>query len=141
MPSIRFLISNEKQLFIAKYYGLFSVTELMNLTQKVWQHPDYNEYHDYILDITEANFRITSQDILNLVKFFNLEMKAIKGKGTVVVIKPIYTAAISILSKKATDYKGNICYSNVEGACFAMNIPVDHFLQLENVDLCTCISI
>jgi hypothetical protein len=141
MPSIRFLISNEKQLFIAKYIGLFSVTELMELTQMIWNDSDYDEHHDYILDITEAHFKITSQDILNLVKFFNLEMKAIQGKGAVVVVQPIYTAAISILSKKATDYTGNICYSNIEGACLAMNTPVEYFQQLVHLEKCKMIEL
>jgi hypothetical protein len=141
MPSIRYLISNEKQLFIAKYIGLFSVTELMELTQMIWNDPEYDVHHDYILDITGANFKITSQDILNLVRFFNLEMKASKGKGTVVVIQPIFTAVISILSKKATDYTGNICYSNIEGACLAMNTPIAYFHELNNPETCKIIEL
>lgn len=136
---LKYLIYKDENMLFFKLEGTASVSEVINVIEKMWADADYNVGLNYVADVTGCDIKIKTRDILLFISIFKKKFPIITGRGAVLVENPTFTAAVTVLSKKMTTYDGNICYITLEALAEDMGISEEQFLHFEENPACAVV--
>lgn len=96
----KFAILPERRLVVLHYIGLTHKDDIKEMALQIWNHPDYDQTFDGIMDCRNAILQLSPQDINELAEYFVVHPDALTGKVAVVALGPMETVLTMIYAKR-----------------------------------------
>ena len=73
-------VFDNKNIIIEYYSGEITVDDFLSLKERISKEPNYNFFSDTILDIRDANLKVSETDLLKLFDFLHSKFSKEEGK-------------------------------------------------------------
>tara|TARA_B100000678_G_scaffold253175_1_gene229582 strand:- start:64 stop:498 length:435 start_codon:yes stop_codon:yes gene_type:complete len=97
---IDYIILSEQRLIVERLRGHVSLTEVEEITERIWQDPAYDKSFSIIADIREADLGLDRQDIQALSDMILSSEDASQGTVAILSTKPVETAMSYLFSRR-----------------------------------------
>lgn len=97
----KFFINVDQKVIIETYYGDISISSIEKAILHIFNHPDYNNHFDCIIDFRKANSRYSKNALHDFVKSYAENEQKLLGRVAVLVSEPM-SAAMATLFEEET---------------------------------------
>ena len=121
---LTFFIDKENGLIIEKYTGITRIASVAELMVKIWDHPDYDQNYDRIVEFQDLNLVFSKEEFQNFTKIISENANSMRGRAAVLVKEPAIAAM-------ATMYEDQMSHLHMVGV-FASESEVMRFLNIDD---------
>jgi len=121
---LTFFIDTESEIIIEKYTRVSRISNIANLMVNIWEHPDYDQNYDRVVDFQEVDLVFSREEFQNFIKIIKENDQSMRGRAAVMVQTPT-AAAITTL------YEDEMNHMHTVGI-FASESEVMNFLNIDD---------
>lgn len=106
----------EQRVIVMRYMGVFTLSELIESAQNLWNDPRYSRSFDGIVDISHSSVSAAIGDCRALIEFVSKNEKTSEGRWAAVAGSPVATACAFLYRHAARNRHVFEVYSSWEAA-------------------------
>ncbi|KAB1064434.1 hypothetical protein [Salibacter halophilus] len=115
MPA-KFEIFPKDEFILEVFDGKVFFNDIIEVTQKIWSHPDYDAEFDGISDLSKADVKLSRDEMNQFIKAIEESQKRVSGKLAIIASKPLATAFAILFEKKVKFNPGVKVFTTHDGA-------------------------
>lgn len=115
MPA-KFEIFPKDEFILEVFDGKVFFNDIIEVTQKIWSHPDYDAEFDGISDLSKADVKLSRDEMNQFIAAIEESQKRVSGRLAIITSKPLATAFAILFEKKVRFNPGVKVFTTHEGA-------------------------